>query len=49
HCMQMGAKGVAVGRNITQDPQPAKVVAGLNAIIHENATAEDAYSLYMAK
>ncbi|EPF7517728.1 hypothetical protein ACSTTJ_005488, partial [Klebsiella pneumoniae] len=26
-----------------------KVVAGLNAIIHENATAEDAYSLYMAK
>ncbi|EPG4125453.1 hypothetical protein RFD67_005503, partial [Klebsiella pneumoniae] len=24
-------------------------VAGLNAIIHENATAEDAYSLYMAK
>ena len=39
------AKGVAVGRNITQDPQPAKVVAGLNAIIHENATAEDAYSL----
>ena len=49
HCMQVGAKGVAVGRNITQDPQPAKVVAGLNAIIHENATAEDAYSLYMAK
>lgn len=49
HCMQMGAKGVAVGRNITQDPQPAKVVAGLNAIIHKNATAEDAYSLYMAK
>ncbi|HCP26782.1 phospho-2-dehydro-3-deoxyheptonate aldolase [Pantoea ananatis] len=49
HCMQMGAKGVAVGRNITQDPQPAKVVAGLNAIIHENATSEDAYSLYMAK
>lgn len=48
HCMQAGAKGVAVGRNITQDPQPAKVVAGLNAIIHHNATAEDAYSLYMA-
>ena len=47
--MQVGAKGVAVGRNITQDPQPAKVVAGLNAIIHENATAEDACSLYMAK
>ena len=45
--MQVGAKGVAVGRNITQDPRPEKVVAGLNAIIHENATAEDAYSLYM--
>lgn len=49
HCMQAGAKGVAVGRNITQDPQPEKVVAGLNAIVHENATAEDAYSLYMAR
>ncbi len=34
---------------LPEDPQPAKVVAGLNAIIHENATAEDAYSLYMAK
>jgi class I fructose-bisphosphate aldolase len=49
HCMQMGAKGVAVGRNITQDPHPAKVVAGLNAIIHQGATPQDAYSLYMAK
>ena len=49
HCMQVGAKGVAVGRNITQDPQPAKMVAGLNAIIHENATAEEAYRLYMAR
>lgn len=49
HCMQMGAKGVAVGRNITQDPQPEKVVAGLNAIIHENASADKAYALYMEK
>ncbi|QTF06506.1 phospho-2-dehydro-3-deoxyheptonate aldolase [Brenneria izadpanahii] len=49
HCMNMGAKGVAVGRNITQDPKPAHVVAGLHAIIHENATPEDAYGLYMKK
>ncbi|EOD1045195.1 class I fructose-bisphosphate aldolase [Citrobacter farmeri] len=49
HCMQVGAKGVAVGRNITQDPRPDRVVAGLNAIVHENASAEEAYSLYMAK
>ncbi|MCV5648031.1 phospho-2-dehydro-3-deoxyheptonate aldolase, partial [Escherichia coli] len=47
--LQSGVKGEGVDRDISQITQPAKVVAGLNAIIHENATAEDAYSLYMAK
>ncbi|APC10787.1 MULTISPECIES: class I fructose-bisphosphate aldolase [Providencia] len=46
HCMNMGAKGVAVGRNITQDPKPIAMVAGLNAIIHQGASPEEAYALY---
>ncbi|GAA0437485.1 MAG: class I fructose-bisphosphate aldolase [Bacillota bacterium] len=46
HCMDAGAKGVAVGRNITQNEHPSKVVAGLNTIIHKNGTAEEAYEVY---
>ncbi len=49
HCMKMGAKGVAVGRNITQDVNPAAMVAGLNAIIHQGASPEEAYALYQNK
>ncbi|WML41391.1 hypothetical protein RCG19_06975 [Neobacillus sp. OS1-2] len=46
HCMDVGAKGVAVGRNITLDENPIGVVAGLNTIIHRNGTAEEAYQCY---
>jgi fructose-bisphosphate aldolase, class I len=46
HCMDVGAKGVAVGRNITLDENPIGVVAGLNRIIHQNGTAEQAYQAY---
>lgn len=49
HCMKMGAKGVAVGRNITQDPNPVAMVAGLNAIIHLGASPEEAFALYQNK
>lgn len=48
HCMDVGAKGVAVGRNITQDRHPAGVVAALNVIVHRNGTAEEAYKMYQA-
>ncbi|WP_040203669.1 class I fructose-bisphosphate aldolase [Neobacillus jeddahensis] len=46
HCMDMGAKGVAVGRNITLDDNPLGVVAGLNTIIHQNGTVEEATVVY---
>ncbi|WP_040979302.1 class I fructose-bisphosphate aldolase [Oceanobacillus jeddahense] len=46
HCMDVGASGVAVGRNITQNPNPAAVVAALNQIIHHHATAEEANEMY---
>ncbi|MBM7645940.1 DhnA family fructose-bisphosphate aldolase class Ia [Scopulibacillus daqui] len=48
HCMDVGAKGVAVGRNITQSDNPAGVVAGLNVMIHQNGTVEEAYEAYHA-
>lgn len=46
HCMDSGAHGVAVGRNITQDANPAGMVAGLNVIVHENGTPEEAFKAY---
>ncbi|EKT60875.1 class I fructose-bisphosphate aldolase [Providencia sneebia] len=49
HCMKMGAKGVAVGRNITQDPKPIAMVAGLNAIIHLGMSPEEAFAIYQNK
>ncbi len=49
HCMNMGAKGVAVGRNITQDAKPAAMVAGLNAIVHQGVSPQEAYHLYQNK
>ncbi len=48
HCMNSGARGVAVGRNITQDANPAGMVAGLNVLVHKNGTPEEAYSVYQS-
>lgn len=44
--MQQGAMGMVYGRNIYQHANPSAVVRGLMAIIHENASGEEAYSLY---
>ncbi|MFD1067037.1 class I fructose-bisphosphate aldolase [Oceanobacillus locisalsi] len=46
HCMQVGAKGVAVGRKITLNSNPIGVVAGLNAIIHLEKPPEEALDIY---
>jgi len=46
HCFEVGAKGVAVGRNITLDQNPIGVVAGLNTIIHQNGTPDEALRAY---
>lgn len=48
HCMDIGAKGVAVGRKITLNQSPIGVIAGLNTIIHKNGTAEKAYEIYQS-
>jgi DhnA family fructose-bisphosphate aldolase class Ia len=46
HCVRMGAAGVAVGRNIVQDPFPVAKVAALAAIIHGEAAPTDALAMY---
>lgn len=42
--LQAGARGVAIGRNIWGNPEPAKVVRTLNALVHENASVATAMS-----
>ena len=37
-----GAIGIAVGRNVWQHPQPAKVAKALHAIVHDEATVDSA-------
>ena len=38
----VGAAGIAIGRNVWQSPNPVKMVRALHAIVHENASAEQA-------
>lgn len=43
--MQAGARGVAVGRNISQHPAPDRMTAAIVAIVHKNASVDDAVKL----
>lgn len=40
-----GASGIAVGRNVWQHAEPAKIAAALNAIVHDEASVESALKL----
>lgn len=44
--MRQGAVGMVYGRNIYQHANPSAVVRGLMAIIHADASGEEAYALY---
>lgn len=44
--MQQGAKGMVYGRNIYQHDNPKKVVDGLMAMIHDEATDAEAWDIY---
>lgn len=46
HCTDSGAIGVAVGRNIVQDPYPVAKIAALNSIIHQDSTTDQALAIY---
>jgi DhnA family fructose-bisphosphate aldolase class Ia len=40
-----GAAGVAIGRNIWQHPQPGRITAALAALIHGDATVDEALAI----
>ncbi len=40
--IEAGARGVAIGRNVFQAPDPVKMTRAISMIVHENATAEQA-------
>ena len=44
--MQRGASGINLGRNIWQNEHPAAVARALQAIIHENASVDEADEIY---
>ncbi|MBM4085114.1 MAG: hypothetical protein FJ272_10025 [Planctomycetes bacterium] len=44
--IQAGAKGVDMGRNIWQNEHPVAAMRSIRAIVHENATAQQARELY---
>jgi putative autoinducer-2 (AI-2) aldolase len=44
--IRKGAIGVNLGRNIWQDEHPVAMIRAIRAIIHENATPEQAQKLY---
>jgi class I fructose-bisphosphate aldolase len=46
--LDQGAVGLVYGRNVYQHPDPRAVVAGLMAMIHAGASAEDAWRIYRA-
>jgi fructose-bisphosphate aldolase, class I len=44
--IQQGVKGLVYGRNIYQHPSPTLVTKALLALLHQDATAEDAWEIY---
>src|SRR5690606_10151085 len=44
--LQQGAMGLVYGRNIYQHPNPSRIVRAFMAMIHENATPEQAWAIY---
>ncbi len=44
--LQKGAIGVNLGRNIWQNEYPVAMIKALRAIVHENATVEDAMEIF---
>jgi 3-hydroxy-5-phosphonooxypentane-2,4-dione thiolase len=42
-----GAAGVDMGRNIFQSDSPLGMIKAVNAVVHGNASVDDAYAVYM--
>jgi len=41
-CMDAGAKGVAVGRNVWQDNDPARILLAVQGVVHDGLAPEEA-------
>ncbi|MDU3747998.1 MAG: hypothetical protein E7G28_02355, partial [Cutibacterium avidum] len=48
-CLDAGARGVAVGRNIVDDPDPTAKVAAMAAVIHGGVGVDAAMEIYQQK
>lgn len=46
NAIQKGATGVDMGRNIFQSEHPVPMIKAVRAVVHENATADEAYELF---
>jgi class I fructose-bisphosphate aldolase len=46
--LQQGARGLVYGRNIYQHPNPTQVVKAFMAMIHHDASPEEAWEIYQA-
>ena len=45
--VQAGARGVDMGRNIFQSDCPVGMIRAVRAVVHENASVNDAYQVYL--
>jgi putative autoinducer-2 (AI-2) aldolase len=43
----MGAIGVDMGRNIFQSTSPVSMIKAVRSIVHEDATPEEAYEIFI--
>lgn len=46
NAIEKGATGVDMGRNIFQSEHPVPMIKAVRAVVHENATADEAYELF---
>jgi putative autoinducer-2 (AI-2) aldolase len=47
--LQKGAVGVDMGRNIFQSENPVAMIQAVRAVVHDNATAEEAFKIFEEK
>jgi putative autoinducer-2 (AI-2) aldolase len=45
NAIQAGAAGVDMGRNIFQAKDPVAMIKAVNAVVHDNATPDEAYQI----
>ena len=48
NAMQAGAAGVDMGRNIFQSSNPQAMIQAVKAVVHENATPDEAYEIFQS-